>query len=74
MSPTTIATSGGLSAGAANEVLRRIVDTGETELPSGENVEVTSHIDPACGALLQRTIRKLRPKTALEVGDEWKSI
>jgi predicted O-methyltransferase YrrM len=51
-----------------NPVLDEIVRTGEVLLPSGELVKVTSHIDPARGALLQRAIVEIRPKVAVEVG------
>lgn len=49
-------------------VLREIVSTGLTALPSGENVTVTSHIDEACGALIQKVIRMKRPRVGIEVG------
>ena len=51
-----------------NQVLREIVDTGQVLLPSGDRVAVSSHIDPACGGLLQKAIREVRPITAVEVG------
>ena len=51
-----------------NAVLSRIVETGRTTLPSGEEVEAASCIDPSCGALLQRVIRAIRPRAGVEVG------
>ena len=51
-----------------NSVLSRIVETGRTVLPSGEEVEATGYIDASCGALLQRAIRDVRPGVAVEVG------
>lgn len=53
---------------APREVLRQIAETGRTILPSGDEVQVTSHIDPACGALLQATVKSIRPKIGVEVG------
>jgi len=49
-------------------VLSRIVETGRTILPTGEEVQVDSHIDASCGALLQRVIKTLGPKVGVEVG------
>jgi predicted O-methyltransferase YrrM len=57
-----------LHAGKAGDVLRSILETGRTILPSGDDVAATSCIDRASGALLQRAIRKLRPSIAVEVG------
>ena len=51
-----------------NPVLQEIVDTGQVRLPSGARVAVSSHIDPASGALLQKAIREVQPKAAVEVG------
>lgn len=51
-----------------NQILEQIVQTGLTTLPSGEAVQVTSHIDPQCGKLLQDIIRETRPQSCLEVG------
>ena len=53
---------------ALNRVLQNIVQTGRTVLPSGEEVEATSYIDQACGSLLQKVIRTIRPKVGVEVG------
>jgi predicted O-methyltransferase YrrM len=53
---------------SANPVLRRIVETGRTVLLSGEEVEATGFIDPVCGALLQRAIKDVRSRVAVEVG------
>src|SRR5690348_14416642 len=61
-SPATIAEQ------ASNTVLEDIVRTGLTLLPSGEALDVDSHIDPRCGALLQRAIRLVKPNVAVEVG------
>ena len=52
----------------ANDVVGEIVRTGRTVLSTGEEVPVTSYIDAACGALLQATIRAMRPKIGVEVG------
>lgn len=49
-------------------VLADIVATGEMVLPSGERLRVSSHIDPACGGLLQRCIAEVGPRVAVEVG------
>lgn len=49
-------------------VLTRIVETGRTILPSGEEVQATSNIDGICGALLHRVIKTLRPRVGIEVG------
>lgn len=51
-----------------NLVLQEILDTRQVLLPSGDRVAVSSHIDPACGALLQRAIRDVQPSVAVEVG------
>ena len=51
-----------------SEVLREIVSTGTTVLPSGENVAATSYIDESCGALLQKVIREKQPQVGVEVG------
>lgn len=51
-----------------NPVLQEIVDTGQVRLPSGDRVAMSSQIDPACGGLLQKAIREVRPETAVEVG------
>jgi predicted O-methyltransferase YrrM len=53
---------------STNSVLDRIVETGRTILPSGEEVEATGYIDPACGGLLESVIRAVRPKVGVEVG------
>lgn len=49
-------------------MLSRIVETGRTVLPSGEEVLANSYIDASCGDLLQRVIKTLRPKVGVEVG------
>jgi predicted O-methyltransferase YrrM len=51
-----------------NPILQEIVDTGQVQIPSGDRVAVSSQIDPACGGLLQKAIRDVRPKIAVEVG------
>jgi len=51
-----------------NHVLHEIVDSGFVVLPSGERVALSSHIDQACGGLLQKAIRAVRPRVAVEVG------
>lgn len=51
-----------------NPVLEEIVRTGEVLLPSGDRVPVSSQIDPACGALLQKSVAAVRPGVAVEVG------
>jgi len=51
-----------------NAVLNRIVETGQTLLPSGEKVQATGYIDASCGALLQKVIRATRPAVGVEVG------
>lgn len=51
-----------------NAVLTQIVRTSRTFLPSGEQIEATSYIDEACGSLLQRVIRDIRPQVGVEVG------
>ena len=51
-----------------NKVLKEIVSTGLTLLPSGEEVQATSYIDEACGGLLQKVIRDIRPQVGVEVG------
>jgi predicted O-methyltransferase YrrM len=53
---------------STNSVLDRIVQTGRTILPSGDEVEATGYVDPSCGALLQEVIRAVRPAVAVEVG------
>jgi predicted O-methyltransferase YrrM len=53
---------------STNSVLDRIVETGRTILPSGDEVEATGYVDPLCGALLQEVIRAVRPAVAVEVG------
>jgi hypothetical protein len=56
------------SVQGSNPVLEEIIRSGEVVLPSGERVPVSSNIDPACGALLQKAIVEARPKIAIEVG------
>jgi predicted O-methyltransferase YrrM len=68
LSPKTIEASFIAKHVSTNSVLDRIVETGHTILPSGEEVEATGYIDPSCGALLQRAIRDVRPCVGLEVG------
>lgn len=51
-----------------NQVLLDIVNTGYVTKGDGNRIMLDSHIDDLCGSLLQRTIRKLRPAIALEVG------
>ena len=51
-----------------NPLLKELLDEKRTLLESGDYVEMTSHIDHECGLLLQKAIRDLRPKMALEVG------
>lgn len=53
---------------STNSVLSRIVETGRTILPSGEEVQANSYIDASCGDLIQRVIKTLRPKVGVEVG------
>lgn len=50
------------------QVLHEIVAAGTTQLSSGEAVNAISGIDPACGHLLQKAIREVRPRVAVEVG------
>ncbi len=56
------------TARTADIVLGHIVETGRTILASGEEVTATSYIDAACGMLLQRVIRAVRPRVGIEVG------
>ncbi|HKV40723.1 MAG TPA: class I SAM-dependent methyltransferase, partial [Blastocatellia bacterium] len=51
-----------------NTVLDEITKTGQTILPTGEQVTATSYIDASCGALLQAVINELRPAVGVEVG------
>src|SRR5579862_9691908 len=51
-----------------NPVLESIVESGRVVLPSGESVPVSSQIDPACGALLQKVVGHTRPRVVVEVG------
>lgn len=51
-----------------NRVLQEILDTGQVLLPSDDRVAVSSQIDSACGGLLQKAIREVRPNVAVEVG------
>lgn len=51
-----------------NTVLESIVKTRCTVLQTGEEIEATSYIDEACGALLQRIIKTIRPRVGVEVG------
>lgn len=51
-----------------DKILEEILKERRTLLPSGEYVPVSIHTNPSCGALLQKIIKDLRPKVALEVG------
>lgn len=51
-----------------SQVLQEIVTTGTTHLSTGEAVNAISGVDPACGHLLQKAIREVRPRVAVEVG------
>lgn len=51
-----------------NIVLRDILRSRQTLLPSGQTTEATSYIDEQCGNLLQELIREIRPKVGVEVG------
>lgn len=68
MSTKTIAAKPVAKTIPSDSVLGRIVETGRTVLPSGEEVEATSYIDASCGDLLQKAVRALRPRIAVEVG------
>ena len=57
-----------IGAQRPNPVLEEIVLTGTVLLPSGERVPVSSQIDPACGALLKKSVAEVRPSVAVEVG------
>ena len=68
MSANTVKSSDPAGSAPTNPVLGRIVATGRTILPSGDEVEATGYIDPTCGALLQQVIRDVEPSVAVEVG------
>ena len=51
-----------------NPVLEAIVASGQVVLPSGDCLAVSSQINPACGAMLQKVILEVSPKVAVEVG------
>jgi predicted O-methyltransferase YrrM len=50
------------------QVLEEIIRTGTVHTPEGEALPLQSHIPPEEGALLQRIIRRSRPRVSLEVG------
>ena len=51
-----------------NLVLKRMIKEGYSVLPNGKKIKVHSSIQQQDGELLAKIIRKLKPKTCLEVG------
>ena len=51
-----------------NEVLDRILETGQFTGPDGQLLSVRAHISEAQGDMLQRIVRETKPRVSLEVG------
>ena len=51
-----------------NEILAKILETGQFTGPDGQLLSVRAHISEAQGDMLQRIIREIKPRVSLEVG------
>lgn len=51
-----------------NEVLDKILETGQFTGPDGQLLSVRAHISEAQGDMLQRIVRETKPRVSLEVG------